>query len=222
MGRAALVALLAAGAVAYLLLRDSGGEGEADSAPDVIDYGQQALAYGTEIFDEVDNVTAQQNELAFLAALRAGEGTAGGDYGYRMLYGSSQGGSSLFDSFADHPALLGWPGVPLPDAMCAAAGFDPGCVSTAAGAYQINRPTWKRLKPRLGLSDFSPASQDACALELISEKGALADVRAGRVADAVGKVRKVWASLPGAGYGQGEVALAAFTNRFTQAGGSIA
>jgi lysozyme len=208
--------------LAAWLLTDSGGDGEGDSAPDVIDYGQQALAYGTEIFDRVDNVTAQQNQLAFLAALRAGEGTAGGDYGYRMLYGSSQGGSSLFDSYADHPAMLGWPGVPLPDGMCAAAGFDPGCVSTAAGAYQINRPTWKRLKQRLGLSDFSPASQDACALELISEKGALSDVRAGRVADAVAKVRKVWASLPGAGYGQGEVALAAFTNRFTQAGGSIA
>jgi lysozyme len=66
--------------------------------------------------------------------------------------------------------------------------------------------------------DFTPDSQDAAAWFLIEEKGAGADVLAGRTADAVAKVRKIWASLPGAGYGQREVSLAAFNNVFVQSG----
>lgn len=204
--------LVLLGAVWYL----QGDDGESANGADLEDLGNQALDYGSEYFSEIDEMTAQANIRAFLAAIRVGEGTSASN-GYSVLFGGA-----TFASFDEHPALLGWGGGRLSDAMCRGAGFGPGCVSTAAGAFQINKPTWVRVRDKLGLSDFSPASQDAAALELISEKGALNDVRAGRVADAVGKVRKVWASLPGAGYGQGEVMLSNFINNYANAGGAIA
>lgn len=209
-----LLAVVCIGAAWYL--QDDGGDGESANSADLEDIGNQALDAGSEYFSEVDEMTAQANERAFLAAIRVGEGTSASN-GYSILFGGT-----TFGSFADHPALLGWRGVGLSNSMCAAAGFGPGCVSTAAGAFQINKPTWLRVSRKLGLTDFSPASQDAVALELISEKGALADMRAGRVETAVNKVRKVWASLPGAGYGQGEVRLAAFVNNYANAGGTVA
>ena len=215
MNQTAVAAIVVAGAVLWYL-HDDGEGGESANGADMEDLGNQALDYGSEYFSGIDDMTAQANERAFLAAIRVGEGTSAGN-GYSILFGGAP-----FASFAEHPALLGWGGGRLSDAMCRGAGFGPGCVSTAAGAYQINKPTWRRIRDKLGLSDFSPASQDAAALELISEKGALGDVRAGRVAVAVGKVRKVWASLPGAGYGQGEVMLSAFVNNYANAGGAVA
>lgn len=210
------VALIVGAAAALAWVLTDTGDGEDANGVGLDDLGNQALDYGSTIFDDMDEEMKNQNERAFLAGLRVGEGTAGPN-GYATLFGGA-----LFNSYADHPAVLGWGGGKLSNAMCAAAGFGPGCVSTAAGAYQINKPTWLRVKAKMGLTDFSPASQDAAALMLIAEKGASGDVQAGRVADAVRKVRKVWASLPGAGYGQGEVSLAAFINNYANNGGSVA
>lgn len=207
------VVAMAAAAVYYMRPGEQFIDGEGDAAPDLEDYGQQAIALADTYTDEV---RTDMNKAAFLMALRMGEGTSG-SAGYRTLMGGA-----LFDSYAAHPALMGWRGTPLTDAMCAGAGFGPGCVSTAAGAYQINKPTWNRVNAKLGLGDFTPASQDAAAWELIREKGADADILAGRIAQAVSKVRKIWASLPGAGYGQHEVALSAFNSVYMQAGGTIA
>lgn len=162
------------------------------------------------------------NVKAFLDAIGWAEGTDGAG-GYRALYGSRSDRVSVFDSFADHPAALGWPGVRLTNEQCAGAGFGPGCVSTAAGRYQIIRPTWERVAARLALADFTPASQDAAAIELIREAGALELVIAGRLADAARAVRRVWASMPGAGYaGQGERTLLALTDAYRRAGGLVA
>jgi lysozyme len=101
-------------------------------------------------------------------------------------------------------------------------GLGSGCKSTAAGRYQIIKPTWLSLKSKLGLPDFSPASQDAAAIELIRQRGALADVQAGRIESAVNKCAKVWASLPGAGYGQREVKLQNFISNYQAEGGALA
>ncbi len=214
---AVIAALILGGAVwwANRAPADQGGSdsGEDDSAPTILDYGAQALDVAQEYFD---GTVGMDNSAAFLMAIRYGEGTSGAN-GYSILCG---GGT--FGSYADHPAMLGWRGLPLSDAMCAGAGYGPGCVSTAAGAFQINKPTWLRIAAKLRLTDFSPESQNLAALELIREKGAMADVLAGRIAAAVSKVRKVWASLPGAGYGQNEVALATFATHFQQNGGVIA
>lgn len=57
------------------------------------------------------------------------------------------------------------------------------------------------------MPDFSPLSQDKLAIQLIRERGAIDDIRAGRIERAVSRCRNIWASLPGAGYGQREHSL---------------
>lgn len=159
------------------------------------------------------------NRRAMLATIRASEGTADRSDPYRVCYAYKH----TIASFADHPALTGeWRGETLSASMCAGAGLGPGCVSTAAGAYQIIKPTWWNLKTKLGLPDFSPASQDAAAIELLRQRGALGPLDRGDFAGAIQAARKEWASLPGAGYGQGERSLSWLVAQFTGAGGVLA
>lgn len=167
---------------------------------------------------------AARNVAAFLAMIRTAEGTADAN-GYRALFGHTPRRPRLFDSFADHPRLA--------QQFTDAAGRR--LWTSAAGAYQFMAKspipgttrttqvdTWDRIAAALQLPDFSPASQDAAAVELIRRRGALGDVRAGRFAHAVAKVRAEWASLPGAGYDQPERSLEAVTAAYLDAGGSLA
>lgn len=205
MNRNLLIVAAVLAAAALLLLMDGAEQGSDDGDapyddPDLID---QATA----IFDEWTDMNQTDaandpNVVAFLAMLRVSEGTAGPN-GYRTLVGGK-----LFNSYADHPRVL----VPLPNL---------GISSSAAGAFQILRKTWDGVRAKLGLPDFSPASQDRAAIELIRQRGALADVRAGRFAAAVEKCRKEWASLPGAGYGQRENSLASLEMAYLNAGGEV-
>jgi muramidase (phage lysozyme) len=94
--------------------------------------------------------------------------------------------------------------------------------TTAALAYQFLESTWDRLVAKLGLVDASPENQDRAALELIREAGALGDVRAGRFEDAVGKVNRIWASLPGSPYPQKTRSLAFVRESYELAGGTYA
>ena len=147
----------------------------------------------------------QANEQAFLDMLAVSEGTYGhGDNGYNVLVGGD-----LFHGYAKHPDVL-------------VALNSKGLKSTAAGRYQFLKRTWDALAAKLHLRDFSPASQDVAALELIAERGAADDVRSGRFADAVQKCRKIWASLPGAGYGQRENAIKSLQAAYIRAGGTLA
>lgn len=135
-----------------------------------------------------------RNQEAFLALIRYAEGTDKEPDPYRVCYGYRH----TIVSLDEHPAISGeWGGEKLPDEMCRNAGQKPGCVSTAAGAYQLIRPTWRGIRDRLRLADFSPASQDRAALYLITNCGALDDVLRGRLQTAVVKCSREWASLPG-------------------------
>lgn len=166
-----------------------------------------------------DTTTQAANIAAFLAVIRQAEGTARAGDPYRVCYGYAH----TISNMADHPAITGeWKGERLPDAMCRNAGFGPGCVSTAAGAYQIIKPTWANLRRALGLPDFGQASQDAAAVELIGRRGALEDVKAGRVAAAISKCRNEWASLPGNYARQGQRDLGTLVAWFEQSGGTTA
>lgn len=136
---------------------------------------------------------------AFLMMIRRSENyaedVASGD-DYSTFYGRT-----YFSDMTDHPVITGEKvGIKLPDEWCIAAGFGPGCVSTAAGAYQINVPTWRRIRKASGwgpyLNDFTPASQDAAAVRLIREKGALPLINSGQVEKAVFAMSPIWASLP--------------------------
>lgn len=178
---------------------------EPDQLPGLLDAAIIAMTPSTYTPSNVDADTAQNNRAAFLAMIRYAEGTAG-PRGYETMFGYR-----YFDSYADHPRQY----LPFTD------GAGRQLKSSAAGAYQIIVKTWDALRARLGLPDFSPASQDAAALELIRERGALADVDAGRFAAAVGKVRKVWASLPGAGYAQPERSLSSLYAVYREAGGTV-
>jgi len=144
---------------------------------------------------------------AFLAMLRHSEGTDKADDPYAVTFGES----FTIKDFSDHPHALGWPGY-----------LWKGIHETASGAYQITYPTWFILKSRLGLQDFSPASQDEAAIELIREKGALDLVEAGRLEAAIALCHGIWASLPGSTSGQPQASLASLSQAYTQAGGELA
>ena len=146
------------------------------------------------------------NMNAFLATIRACEGTSGPN-GYRTLFGGD-----LFDSFADHPRT------PVPFRQTdGKQNF-----STAAGAYQFIARTWDRVAAKLGLRDFGPASQDAAAVELIRQAGALDDVNAGRLRDALDKCAPVWASLPASTYPQPKRTYAFAERAYLNNGGTLA
>lgn len=163
---------------------------------------------------------AQSNLQAFLYAIRSAEHNAadvasGEDY--RTFYGGSR-----FSDMSDHPVITGEKkGVRLTPAQCRAAGFPGGvCVSTAAGAYQIIRPTWQRVRelyPRL--ADFSPASQDEAARRILAEIGAERLLRQGRIEEAIARASKQWASLPGSLAGQPTRSLQWVMARFRDGGG---
>lgn len=174
---------------------------------DAVDYGMDALE------------SAERNTRAFLTLLGWSEGTERASDPYRVVYGYKH----VIQSYQDHPAVTGeWRGERLPDSMCRAAGLGPGCISTAAGRYQIILPTWLRAKAALGLPDFSPDSQDRAALWLVERNGGLDDVREGRIPDAIAKVRREWASLPSSGWGQPERAMSSLISVYTTAGGTLA
>jgi lysozyme len=142
------------------------------------------------------------NMKAFLLVIRYAEGTNGPD-GYRTMFTGR-----LFDNgFTDHPRITNCAG-----SLC----------STAAGAYQFLSSTWDYLRVRLSLPDFSPANQDKAAIELIREKGALNDVLEGRFETAITKVNRVWASLPGAPYGQPTKTMAELKNVYSNYNGNLA
>ena len=65
-------------------------------------------------------------------------------------------------------------------------------------------------RKQLGLKDFSPKSQDAVALQQIKERGALPMIDRGDIRQAIDRCSNIWASLPGAGYGQFSIRLTAW------------
>jgi muramidase (phage lysozyme) len=165
---------------------------------------------------QTDQAMHDFNMQAFLSLIEYSEGTAqGGRDPYRTCYGYR----FTISDFSDHPAVMGvWKGESL-------ASLGPayvGKVSTAAGRYQIIKPTWLECKRVLALPDFSPASQDAAAVYLIKRRGALDDVRAGRIEAALAKCSSEWASLPGAGYGQPERKRETLIAVYQGAGGVLA
>lgn len=74
--------------------------------------------------------------------------------------------------------------------------------TSAQGAYQFIKPTWGDASIALGLSDFSPKSQDLAALFLLNRNGSLQDVIRGDYKTALKKDADTWASLPGSKHPQ--------------------
>lgn len=128
--------------------------------------------------------------------------------GYRVLVGSLPGALKTFSSYATHPLPAG-----------KAIEYSKGAWSTAAGRYQILSRYWPHYQNQLGLHDFGPVNQDRYAIQQIKEQRALDDIKAGRFRVAVDKCRNIWASLPGAGYGQREHDMETLAKVYADAGG---
>lgn len=146
---------------------------------------------------------------AFLDMLARSEGTDKPgqntkNRGYDVIVGGS-----LFSDYSDHPRKL----VNLPKL---------GIKSTAAGRYLLLSKWWDAYLKQLGLKDFSPASQDQVALQQIKERGALPLIDNGQIRQAIDRCSNIWASLPGAGYGQFEHKADNLIEKFKAAGGVVA
>ena len=143
------------------------------------------------------------NMVAFLRAIRLGEGTSD-EMGYYRIVG---GGTFSDDSVHPHVSVF------LPKY---------NVHSTAAGAYQLIFPTWSGLCKQYSFPDFSPECQDEAAVALIAEKHALDDVLCGRLSDAVQKCSTIWASLPGSTAGQRTEDFNAVQQVYLNNGGKLA
>ena len=132
-------------------------------------------------------VEINNQRKAFLDMLAWSEGTDNGrqktrNHGYDVIVGGE-----LFTDYSDHPRkLVTLNPKPLNRRRTLTASFPlVGCLPQAA---------W----PERLLSE----SQDAVALQQIKERGALPMIDRGDIRQAIDRCSNIWASLPGAGYGQ--------------------
>ena len=151
-------------------------------------------------------VEINNQRKAFLDMLAWSEGTDNGrqktrNHGYDVIVGGE-----LFTDYSDHPQTC-----------------------HAKPKTQINRRRtlpasfrwWDAYRKQLGLKDFSPKSQDAVALQQIKERGALPMIDRGDIRQAIDRCSNIWASLPGAGYGQFEHKADSLIAKFKEAGGTV-
>ena len=148
------------------------------------------------------------NVCAFLDMLAWSEGTdipsqKTNNRGYDVIVGGS-----LFTDYTKHPNKL----VPLPKL---------GISSTAAGRYQLLYRYWVAYTKSLGLSGFAPLVQDKIAIQQIKERKAIPMIQAGDLEAAVKACSNIWASLPGAGYGQHEHKFDTLKAAYLLNGGSL-
>lgn len=124
---------------------------------------------------ENTELLADRNVAAFLKGIAAAEGG-----GYDFKYGAVKGKRNdpwRFTGFSTHPG----------------PGF--GGKTTAAGMYQITVDTWRQHGGRMGLSDFSPKTQDLMAVEILRTIGAIEKIKAGNIAGAMPSAAAKWAAL---------------------------
>jgi muramidase (phage lysozyme) len=132
--------------------------------------------------EENEALLADANVSAFIKAIAEAEGG-----GYDFKYGAVKGKRNdpwRFTDFSTHPG----------------AGF--GGRLTAAGMYQITVDTWREHGGKMGLTDFSPKTQDLMAVEMLRSVGVIDKIKTGDVAGAMAPAAVKWAALP-KGPGQG-------------------
>lgn len=130
----------------------------------------------------IANKTLHENIKKFLMLITLTEGTDRDGTPYNELFGYTN-----FVGYAAHPNIL-----------IKSKNYR----STAAGRYQILKPTWSYLKRKFPHLTFSPEDQDSMAVQLIKEQGAYNLVLNGEWEKAIAKTNDCWASLPGSPYGQ--------------------
>ena len=151
-------------------------------------------------------VEINNQRKAFLDMLAWSEGTDNGrqktrNHGYDVIVGGE-----LFTDYSDHPRKL--------------VTLNPKLKSTGADATAsfllvgcLPQAVW----PERLLSEKS----DAVALQQIKERGALLMIDRGDIRQAIDRCSNIWASLPGAGYGQFEHKADSLIAKFKEAGGTV-
>ena len=151
-------------------------------------------------------VEINNQRKAFLDMLAWSEGTDNGrqktrNHGYDVIVGGE-----LFTDYSNHPRKLVNKQNPK--------------LKSIHGRQLLSR-WWDAYRKQLGLKDFSPKSQDAVALQQIKERGALPMIDRGDIRQAIDRCSNIWASLPGAGYGQFEHKADSLIAKFKEAGGTV-
>lgn len=156
------------------------------------------------------------NRTAFLSMIGWSEGTRTSPItkhdGYDVIVTGVDKKPEVFTDFSDHPFAKGRPPKQI---------NSKGLFSSAAGRYQIMRKDWPHYKAMLKLPDFSPASQDLYAIQLIRERSALPLIDAGDIELAIARCSNLWASFPGAGYNQPEHQIDRLIVAYVAAGGKL-
>lgn len=156
------------------------------------------------------------NRVAFLDMLSVSEGTSTSpitrNKGYDVIVTGVDGIPEIFTDFSNHPFALGRKSKVI---------NGKGLTSNASGRYQFMLKDWKHYRLQLGLLNFGPEAQDLWAVQLIRERGALPLIDHGDFIAAVSRVRNLWASLPGAGYGQPEHRIEKLVAAYEASGGVI-
>lgn len=145
-------------------------------------------------------MTTSPTLAAFLDLIAFSEGAA-----YDTIV-TGESGPSTFSDFSDHPFAPQFNRAPV---MVRA-----GLYSTAAGRYQLLYRYWVVYKAQLGIADYSPASQDAVAIQQMKERGAVDMVLAGNIQGAIEACSSTWASFPGNTYGQGGKSLGTLLDKY--------
>ncbi|SPZ52603.1 Phage lysozyme [Serratia quinivorans] len=156
------------------------------------------------------------NLRAFLDMLAWSEGTstspATKNNGYDVIVTGADKKPEVFTDYSDHPFNKGRPSKVI---------NSKGLKSNASGRYQFMLRDWSHYKGLLNLPDFGPSSQDKWAIQLIKERRAIADIEAGNIVQAINNCRNIWASLPGAGYGQPEHKIEKILQQYQKVGGVL-
>ena len=157
----------------------------------------------------------QDNIQAFLYLIRVAENTAHID-GYRQMWDGS-----LFevDLRSDKSKPPYYKYQDRPKEVYIGKG---GEVSSAGGAYNLRVKVWEWCKESLGLTDFTPASQDQAAIFLLGINNSLENIKKGNLAQAIYQNRKTWAGLPGSGdAARSRVSYGKLLSLFKAAGGKV-
>lgn len=130
---------------------------------------------------QVTSAVEDPNVKAFLDTLANVE--SGGRYDVSV-------GGATFSDMSRHPEM-----------------YNPELGSDAAGRYQFISTTFKPIAQRLGLTDFSPRSQDLAAVQYLKDLGVLDEIMTGdkeKIEDVIRRLRgSKWTGLKRYGSGQG-------------------
>jgi len=138
--------------------------------------------------------TGQTGWSRLAKVIKTGEGTVG-DAGYTTMFTGAR-----FSDTSRHPRQINRSG---------------RLASDAAGAYQFLSTTWDGAKNALGLTDFSPESQEKAGRYLAQKRGINPDAvytTKAELGRALDKIAPEWASMPTlrtgtSYYGQGGISL---------------